>query len=524
MANIQDPVMGLTIPIPLSETGPLYAEDISDDLSRIATHTHTGAANEDGYQIPSDGLNINADLSFQSNNATNLRSVRLNNNGSQLISAGDINSLYDVSGNLWFNNAAGQPVQITAGSSIISISSDSYSTQSVTANLTIASNNNNNLFLITTSSVAITITLPTAASVAAGRFFIFADISGNANTNNITIRTAGGDTILGNASYLMNTNNGVVMISTDGINLWIVDKSDQVTYNNGETLIFASGSTLVLSGTGQLQAGSSSAIASTGSVALSGTTTISGTLVADTNVTFAEALSSPAVVVDAHTTDLQTNLLTIAGQDTYSGASVYTIGGGVTISSGQGSSELGTLSLKLGHSPATNVLVATPSQCTLAGGQSTSNITLSASTVNILPVVSQGSSLVIKKFGGTVNTQAGTHSINPCFVSTGASGADTTFFTYTFPSSTAATFQVSWLRRTPTGVTTALGNVALMVGICNSSGSITYNTLTPYVAASGVFDDAGKIGISATTNTLTFQAVAQVTAQDWQIIVTVNQA
>lgn len=63
--------MGLTIPTPGVTPGPTYATEISNDLVIIDAHNHTAG---NGVQVPTAGLNINANLSFNGFGATNFNS------------------------------------------------------------------------------------------------------------------------------------------------------------------------------------------------------------------------------------------------------------------------------------------------------------------------------------------------------------------------------------------------------------------------------------------------------------------
>ena len=117
------PNMSLTNPTPSTgvtgsgEPGPLYATDISGDLVLIDAHDHSSGK---GVQITPQGLNINADLAFNQNNALTLRSARFTSQPSGLIGVGDVSSIYVRLGDLWYNNSAGTPVQVTAGGAISS--------------------------------------------------------------------------------------------------------------------------------------------------------------------------------------------------------------------------------------------------------------------------------------------------------------------------------------------------------------------------------------------------------------------
>ena len=108
--------MNLTIPTTASTNGPQYANEVNNSLSRIDAHNHS---NGNGVPVTPEGLNISGDLTFNDNNATDVRSMRLTNNGSTLVLPSDIYCVYSINGDLWYNNDAGTPVQITSGGSIV---------------------------------------------------------------------------------------------------------------------------------------------------------------------------------------------------------------------------------------------------------------------------------------------------------------------------------------------------------------------------------------------------------------------
>lgn len=104
------PNMGLTLPTVGVTAGPQYATDINNALTIIDSHDHTPGS---GTAIPSTGLNINADLNFQGNNATVLRSTRFNAQASVIAEATDLNCL-SVSGvDLYYNDGNGNQIRIT---------------------------------------------------------------------------------------------------------------------------------------------------------------------------------------------------------------------------------------------------------------------------------------------------------------------------------------------------------------------------------------------------------------------------
>jgi hypothetical protein len=85
---------------------------------------------------------------------------------------------------------------------------------------TILSTDGYAIYFINTSTSAITINLP-AISAVSDRMYVFKDISGNANTNNITIVPSGTNTIEGlNVSKIFQTNFGSWTLISDTISGW----------------------------------------------------------------------------------------------------------------------------------------------------------------------------------------------------------------------------------------------------------------------------------------------------------------
>lgn len=109
------PYMSLVLPTPTVTLGPLYAFENNQAFTVLDAHNHTAG---NGQQIPSAGISIDADLSFNSKNATLLRSTRYDDQIAPLALAADVRSIYVVGGNLYYNNGIGQPIQITAGAAL----------------------------------------------------------------------------------------------------------------------------------------------------------------------------------------------------------------------------------------------------------------------------------------------------------------------------------------------------------------------------------------------------------------------
>ena len=119
--TITTPNMNLILPIPGQDPGPDWAQNQYASGFIIDEHNHTSGQ---GVQIPTAGININTDLTFNSNNAINLNSVRFINLGSPLAgSSPNLGCIYEASGEFWYNDASGNQVQITKSGSVNATSS-----------------------------------------------------------------------------------------------------------------------------------------------------------------------------------------------------------------------------------------------------------------------------------------------------------------------------------------------------------------------------------------------------------------
>lgn len=104
------PDMGLVLPDVSITAGPQWATLLNAAFAVIDGHTHqTGS----GVQISPAGLNISSDLTFNDNNATNLRTVRLFPNNTFSPVGSDKTCLYALGGELYYIDAIGNNVQIT---------------------------------------------------------------------------------------------------------------------------------------------------------------------------------------------------------------------------------------------------------------------------------------------------------------------------------------------------------------------------------------------------------------------------
>lgn len=116
MANtVISPNMNLPVPVVSVDPGPDWAGNINASLSIIDGHNHTAGS---GVQINPLGLNINSDLTFQSNNATNLRSTRFTPQAVALVGASDLGCLYELGVDLYYIDGSGNNVRLTQGGTV----------------------------------------------------------------------------------------------------------------------------------------------------------------------------------------------------------------------------------------------------------------------------------------------------------------------------------------------------------------------------------------------------------------------
>lgn len=212
--------LGLDLPTVSVTIGPDWANAVNAAFEVIDSHDHTS---NKGARIPSAGLNINAELDFNTNSIANLSQLKLISNNGILSGATNANSTYVANGDLYYTNSSGTAVQITSGGSVVTSAGalQTVERQAVSSNITIAPSSTF-VFLSVDTTAERTITLPLANSVAAGRIYIVKDVSGNANTNNITVAVQGSDTIDGESSFVYDSDLGSVWLIGDGVSSWQV--------------------------------------------------------------------------------------------------------------------------------------------------------------------------------------------------------------------------------------------------------------------------------------------------------------
>lgn len=218
-ATVTSPNMGIVVPVALQQLGPAWATNIQTAFfTTLDGHNHTPG---NGMQIPTAGLNINADLGFQLNNVTQLRSARFSSNGAPLNGGSDTGCAYNVLGDLYWNNGAGSAIQVTK-SGLVNSTFTSYNTKTaVSGNYTILSTDTFQLYLVDTSGGPVTINLPAANAVGLGRLYVFRDIANNAQNNNITIVRSGTDHInAAAANFVVNSSGAECVMNGDGTSNW----------------------------------------------------------------------------------------------------------------------------------------------------------------------------------------------------------------------------------------------------------------------------------------------------------------
>ena len=145
------PNMGLVIPAVGQDYGPQWAQNINASLSILDGHSHVSGS---GVPITPSAISMTSDLSFNSQNATVLRSTRYVSQGSALSASTDVGCVYVVNGNLYFNYNSSTPVQITTGASVNGSAGTITGLPSGTAGATFSAGSGTFVFTQATSTAA----------------------------------------------------------------------------------------------------------------------------------------------------------------------------------------------------------------------------------------------------------------------------------------------------------------------------------------------------------------------------------
>ena len=104
ITSLAKPAVGVTV-------GPTWATDLNTSIDAVDDHDHS---TNKGIRITPAAINVNADVEFNDNSATELKNLIF----STVTAATTSYSVYQSGGNLYWRNGAGTAVQITTGSTV----------------------------------------------------------------------------------------------------------------------------------------------------------------------------------------------------------------------------------------------------------------------------------------------------------------------------------------------------------------------------------------------------------------------
>lgn len=115
MANT--PYMNVALPT-VGGDANAWGTELNTGLGVLDSHDHTAGK---GTPVPTAGINIDADLDMNGHSPSSTAAVKFSSQSAGTITTA--NAVQVISGDLWYNNNSGTPVQITSGNSITSSSS-----------------------------------------------------------------------------------------------------------------------------------------------------------------------------------------------------------------------------------------------------------------------------------------------------------------------------------------------------------------------------------------------------------------
>lgn len=108
--------MNLPISTIAVDSGLVWETNVNASLSILDGHDHSTGK---GVPISPNGMNINSDLSFNSNNGTDFRSVRFTPQPAVITQAADVGCVYVVGNELYYNDVTGgHQIQITLNGNV----------------------------------------------------------------------------------------------------------------------------------------------------------------------------------------------------------------------------------------------------------------------------------------------------------------------------------------------------------------------------------------------------------------------
>ncbi|HEY1646033.1 MAG TPA: hypothetical protein VGF75_06780, partial [Candidatus Saccharimonadales bacterium] len=127
--SVLSPNMSLVLPTIGIDSGLTWEQSVNTNSGILDGHNHSVGS---GVQINPSGINMNADLPFNSFNAVTLRSVRFSAQVSPISLPTDIGCIYVSGVDLYYNDINGNQIQITA-SGLVNATSSGISSGTATA-------------------------------------------------------------------------------------------------------------------------------------------------------------------------------------------------------------------------------------------------------------------------------------------------------------------------------------------------------------------------------------------------------
>lgn len=195
------PRMSLILPDVNSTPGPTWSTLLNAALTTIDGHTHASGS---GNQITPSGLNLNADVTLQSNNLTNVRSLRLTNQTSQFSSGSDIYSFYVYNDRPYYRSSAGISVALDGRNTWIQVNPStstghsyrgaSISASSTTLTLTVDAGT----CVFTAGDVGKAICIAGAGANGAD---LYTTITGHSSATSVTVNNAASTTVTNSSAW-----------------------------------------------------------------------------------------------------------------------------------------------------------------------------------------------------------------------------------------------------------------------------------------------------------------------------------
>lgn len=198
--------LNLTLPDVGSTLGPTWATTLNNAFIDLDDHDHS----TQGKSIPSAGLNINADVEFNDNSLTEVKSVVLQSQSTNLTVSGN---LFNRSNELYYYNGS-SVAQITDSGGLSGAKINSFNFEQGTSSTTVTLTDANAGFYFHNGTASV-INLPAISTVSSGRFYF---IKNNAS-GTIAVTPNGTDSIDGG------TAGTAVNISTAWGHVWLVASS-----------------------------------------------------------------------------------------------------------------------------------------------------------------------------------------------------------------------------------------------------------------------------------------------------------